>query len=180
MKHVVATCKHYLDEKRFNWRHDSILLYIAKCLSHSTVTKVYVDIAGYPSPEEIIDNGQRPDLIVTRDSDGKKSITVLELTAGFESNLASNFTRKNIRYNDLVEELKNSYDCAEYVNLSLSATGYIDNDSAPAFLQFIKDNGLEQSKLTIIKSIIAIAIRCTYFIFCKRNKYWDTKILLEL
>ena len=180
LKHVVATCKHYLDEKRFNWRHDSILLYIAKCLSLSTVTKVYVDIAGYPSPEEVIGNGQRPDLVLIRESDGKKSITVLELTAGFESNLASNFTRKNIRYNDLVEELKNSYDNVEYLNLSLSAIGFICNDSAPSFLKFIKDNGLEQSKSSIIKSIIAISIRCSYFIFCRRNKDWDTKILLEL
>ena len=158
----------------------SILLYIAKCLSLSTVTKVYVDIAGYPSPEEVLDNGQRPDLIVVRESDGKKSITVLELTAGFESNLASNFMRKNIRYGDLIEELKSSYDYVEYVNLSLSATGFIDNDSAAAFAKFIKDNGLEQSKSTIIKSIIAISIRCTYFLFCKRGKNWDTKILLEV
>ena len=36
LQHIVSSCKHYLDHGRYNWRHDSVLLCLAKSLSHLT------------------------------------------------------------------------------------------------------------------------------------------------
>jgi hypothetical protein len=40
--HVLVHCKHTLDQKRFTWRHDSILNHIAGCLKSSLVGKSMV------------------------------------------------------------------------------------------------------------------------------------------
>ena len=53
---------------------------------------------------------------------------VVELTIGFESNIA-----KRNKYKNLTRSLKSSYDQVKYVNLSLGACGIIGKGSEPFF-----------------------------------------------
>ena len=46
---------------------------------------------------------------------------VIELTAGFESNLDNGTVRKKEKYLKLIKEMSRNYRCVKFVNLSMSA-----------------------------------------------------------
>ena len=60
--HVLAGCQQYLD--RFTWRHDSILIFIAKSLQPviNVHSSLYVDVNGFLNPSIITGENCRPDL----------------------------------------------------------------------------------------------------------------------
>ncbi len=87
--HIVAGCQSYL--KRFTWRHDSILNFLAKTLMCVNNSKLFVDLPEYRSPSIITGDKYCPDmLLVTSDN----TLYVAELTVGHESNLQNNSIRK--------------------------------------------------------------------------------------
>ena len=62
--HIVAGCQYYLE--RFTWRHDSILLFLAKTFQTLHRCKLFVDLPGFISPSVKTGDEYRPDLLVTR------------------------------------------------------------------------------------------------------------------
>ena len=79
--HVVAGCISSLRKGRYNWRHDSIIVNMAKFITALKNVQVFADIEQYMSPSIITGEDLRPDLVVVHQS---KDIYVLELTVGFE------------------------------------------------------------------------------------------------
>ena len=61
-------------------------------------TEYFVDIEGYPNPSIITGDEQRPDFAIVKDD----NLLLLELTAGFETNINKNFDRKVKRYQHLL------------------------------------------------------------------------------
>ena len=90
--HVFSGCKAYLDERRFTWRHNSVLHFIASSLMSAERSKLYVDLPGFITPSVITGDQLRPDLLLAIEN---KVLYVLELTVGFETNLNSNSDRKH-------------------------------------------------------------------------------------
>ena len=98
--HVVADCQLYLN--CFTWKHDSIVNFIAKSLQPviNVHSSLYTDANGLLNlPSE----NYRPDLLFLIQS---KCLYVLELTAGFESNLNNNAVRKKEKYLNLINEIR--------------------------------------------------------------------------
>ena len=118
----------------------------------------------------------RPDLIVlTKDN----TLFILGITVGYETNLRNNINRKHTKYKELIEEQKKIFPSVIFVNLSISALGVFDEESA-AFINMLESINLDKSHVKYItKKIIAIAIRSTYFIFCCRNKEWTNPDLMK-
>ena len=74
---------------------------------------------------------------------------------------------------------KKKFNSVKFINLSISALGVFDKESA-AFLKMLEDIHLDKARTKyIIKRIINIAIRSTYYIFCCRNKEWTKPDLLK-
>ena len=62
----------------------------------------------------------------------------------------------------------------KFVNLSMSFLGVLPNECS-MFLDMMNDIGVDKKQpLYIIKKMINIAIRATYYIFCCRNRNWDS------
>ena len=116
--HVVAGCVTALNEKRYNYRHDSILLNIIRSIESIESITLYADIAGYKTPSLITGEEERPDILVLNN----KNIYAIELTAGFETNVSKNSERKIARYRELTDRLAKSY-TARFVDLSMGALG---------------------------------------------------------
>ena len=118
----------------------------------------------------------RPDLLFLIQS---KCLYVLELTVGFESNLNNNAVRKKEKYLNLINEMSRNYRCVRFVNLSMSSLG-VFSDECSTFLDMMNDIGIDKKhQLYIIKKMINIAIRATYYIFCCRNRNWDSPDLMQ-
>ena len=118
----------------------------------------------------------RPDLLFLIQS---KCLYVLELTVGFESNLNNNAVRKKEKYLNLINKMSRNYRCVRFVNLSMSSLG-IFSDECSIFLDMMNDIDIDKKQQCyIIKKMINIAIRAIYYIFCCRNRSWDSPDLMQ-
>ena len=137
--HVVAGRSSYLD--RFTWRHDSILQFIANNLPSQHIQNIYADLPPFPNPSVITGDDYRPDLLIlTKDN----CLYILELTVGYETNLRNNINRKRLKYEKLIMDQRKKFNCVKFINLSISALGVFDNESA-SFLKMLEDMHLDKT-----------------------------------
>ena len=63
---------------------------------------------------------------------------------------------------------------------NMCSLGVFSNECS-TFLEMMNDIGIDKTQQHyIIKKMINLAIRATYFIFCRRNKTWDSPDLIKL
>ena len=171
--HVVGGCKVALDEKRYNWRHDSVLLNIANCLSKIQNLKVYCDIDLFPNPSTVVGDSYRPDILIIKE----KLLVILELTVDYETNIEKNSIRKSDRYDVPITELSKSY-TVKYINLSMGAIGII-GESSKNIKSVFRSLGLSELDVNYcMNRIVNVCIRTSYYLFCQRDKEWNKDITL--
>ena len=74
---------------------------------------------------------------------------------------------------------RKKFNSVKLINLSISALGVFNKES-PTFLKMLEDMHVDMTVTKyLIKRIINIAIRSTYYIFCCRNKEWTKPDLLR-
>ena len=172
---VVAGCQCYLD--RFTWRQNSILNFLANTLQTVNGSSLYADVPGFKSPSIITGDTYRPDLLLSL-SNG--SLYVVELTVGYETNLEYNVKRKKAKYRELVRQLDENFNEVNFVNLSMSSLGIFAQECS-TFLEMLENVGLDKNYRTFcVRKMMTIAIRSTYYIFCCRNKEWESPDLLTI
>ena len=97
---------------------------------------------------------------------------------GCESNLRTNAERKSQKYGDLVLHQSNKYPKVKFINLSMSALGILDKYTSD-FLDMLTHLQFDAAtKNPILRKIATIAIRTSYYIFCRRNKEWPNPELI--
>ena len=100
-------------------------------------------------------------------------------SVGFETNLNINSQRKKDKYQELLQALNSQFSSVKFVNLSVSCLG-IFGRSADSFIDMCKELEIDKSYLRfIIRKTSNIIIRSTYFIFCRRNKPWNSPDLIS-
>ena len=173
--HVVAGSETSLREKSYNYRHNSILLNLGRILESIKSIDIYIDIPGYKCPTMITGENQRPDLIVISNN----KLYLLELTAGFETNIYLNSKRKEENYRALMNSLAHLYNCAQFINLFMGALG-VYGETSTSLVRFLSDLGMNKKEIDFaLCKICSVCIRCTYYIFCCRNKEWSNPELLH-
>ena len=160
----MSSCKSYLDNGIYTWRHNSVLLAIPKSLSSLQLCTLFADLPSFASPSLITGDSLRPDLaLISRD----KTVYLLELTAGFETNIFINSNRKSAKYNSLIKELNSQFSTVNFINLSMGALGILGTSSL-TFSTMLEGTGMDKAiqKRRFMMKMTNIAIRCTYYIFC--------------
>ena len=138
---------------------------------------LYADVPGFKSPSIITGDTYRPDLLLSL-SNG--SLYVVELTVGYETNLENNVKRKKAKYRELVRQLDENFNEVNFVNLSMSSLGIFAQECS-TFLEMLENVGLDKNYRTFcVRKMMTIAIRSTYYIFCCRNKEWESPDLLTI
>ena len=103
---------------------------------------------------------------------------ILELTVGYETNLRNNIERKRSKYAVLIKDQMKHFKTVKFVNLSVSALGVFDQESL-AFIEMLKELNVDNNhQKYILRKVINIAIRSTYYIFCCRDKEWSNPDLM--
>lgn len=75
--------------------------------------------------------------------------------------------------------MSGTFRCVKFVNLSMSSLG-VFSDECSTFLGTMNDIGIaKKQQLYIIKKMINIAIRATYYVLCCRNRNWDNPDLMQ-
>ena len=159
--YVVSSCKSYLEDGRYTWRHNSVLLFLAKTFSSFSDCLLYADLPSFLSPSVITGDSLRPDLVFI----SKNSILYkLELTVGFESNVQINSDRKASKYSSLILALKHTYSDVKFISLSMSAIGIMGKYSESVLLMLDELNLDKPTKNYVMRKVMNIVIRCTYYI----------------
>ena len=173
--HVMGSCNVHLNEGRYNYRHNSVLLNLVKSITETEGIVIYADLEGYKNPGIVTGDEYRPDLVVIKDT---KEVFLVELTVGFETNIEKNSENKANRYENLLETLKLSFEKVAYVNLSMGALG-IYGKSCHNFKKNLVNLGQNASEIDYnLYKITNVCIRTSYFLFCSRNKIWSNPDLL--
>jgi len=98
---------------------------------------------------------------------------------GFESNLGTNAERKAQTYRDLVLQQSDKHTNVKFINLSMSALGILDKCTSE-FFDMLTDLQFDTAtKNYILRKITTIAVRTSYYIFCRRSKEWPNPELLS-
>ena len=110
----VSSCNSYLADGRYTWRHNSVLLFLARSFSSLQNCSLYADLPFFSSPSLITGDSLRPDLAsISPDN----TLYLLELTVGFETNIEKNSNRKATKYKPLLRDLNYRYRSINFVNL---------------------------------------------------------------
>ena len=107
------------------------------------------------------------------------SLYVVELTVGYETNL-ENVNQKKAKYKELVKQLDENFNEVNFINLSMSSLGIFAQECS-TFLEMLGNVGLDKNYQTYcVRKMMTIATRSTYYIFCCRNKEWESPDLLTI
>ena len=138
------------------------------------VGNIYADIPEFQNPSILTGDVYRPDLLLVIPD---KSLYIVELTVGYETNLHKNVERKREKY--LVKEQSKQFYSVKFINLSISSLGLFDKEYSN-FIDMLNTLGMDRKhQQYYIRKMISIAIRSTYYIFCCRNKDWSKPDLLN-
>ena len=181
--HVLNCCETARDQKRYNWRHDSILLHIVKQIQASNPDKrIIADLENYSLPgggtvpPEIVVTNLRPDLVLLDPLTEDIELYDLTSCADREENINGARVRKSTKYAPLVADLENSGRKASFTPFEVCSLGNIRSDSRKTLAKLV---GKKVSK-KMAKKLAAIAIASSYYLFNTRRKTeWVPPSLFE-
>ena len=115
--HTLNNCKTMLDQGRYSWRHDSILKVIFEKWNSviNENDELFCDLPNKYTgistvPTDLVITSLKPDIV--RVNKIEKSVTLLELTVPFDSNIDNAKNRKSQKYENLINDLcENGYEC---------------------------------------------------------------------
>ena len=114
---------------------------MANNLPSQHIQNIYADLPSFPNPAVIPGDDYRPDLLILTE---ENCLYILELTVGYKTNLRNNINRKRLKYEKLIMDQKKKFNYVKFINLSISALGVYDNESA-AFLKILEDMHLDRA-----------------------------------
>ena len=184
--HISNMCTVALNEGRFTWRHDSVLLHIASTVK-SLATSGTEEFSDLPSsqtngttiPADILvstGEGSKPDLVILNQEG--KTIALLELTCSLPGSPTKAHTFKDKKYTQLAIDLEEKGYQVFLVPFKLLSPGHVSNQCKQSI-----QNTLNQFNIRVKKSIFVnlakIALLCTMSIFhAYQVKEWVSHPLL--
>ena len=173
--HVLSNCSVSLDQGRYTWRHDSVLLSIVSAVRDNLKDgfAFYSDLPGFQAshggviPPDILVTNLKPDLFIVHEA--SRSIVIVELTCPWDTNVERSHEYKQEKYSPLVADLARHYR-VRYYPVEVSVRGQVTkknkarfksfiyeccNDPRPVFRQLI----LHCSKLSLLSSFSIFSAR---------------------
>ena len=143
--HVVAGCETSLREKHYKYRYYSILVNLSRILESIKSIYICTDIPGYKRPSMITRENQRLDLIVISNN----KLYLLELTAGYETNIDASSKRKEENYRALMDRLAQLYNSTQFVNFSMGALG-VYGKTFTSLIRFVSVLGMNKKEIDFV------------------------------
>ena len=176
---ILNSCSVFLNQGRFTWRHDSILVHILKQLKNaiginSNNIQIFSDMPGFTTtggtlPVNIIVSKLRPDIVIVNTK--KKFVHLVELTVPFEHNISKAHERKTHKYADLVLDIsQNGYNCnLTCIEIAIGSRGLVTPDTNKRISEIFSSIKAKPPK-SLKKDLSKIAILSSYTIWNARHE----------
>ena len=187
--HVFNNCTGALD--RYTWRHNSVIKTLCNHLPEKVTHgfRLYADIKGCDNPATLFRPQQqnitatgpqehsllhraRPDVVI----EIRDEIIVIELTCPFELNARKSREYKETRYKEIQGELLTPKSRFSLILLEVTSLGFV-TENVKLFRNFLKT--IEINETYAIGKMQEVAIRSSYYIYCRRNKVWNEPELIS-
>ena len=113
----------------------------------------------------------RPDIAI----ETKDTLTVIELTCPYETNSTKSREYKETRYKEIKSELLTPPSNFQLIFLEVTSLGFVTKN-IKTFRNFLKSININERYL--MENLQEVAIRCSYFLYCHRNKNWNEPNLI--
>ena len=182
--HVLSGCKLMLEQGRYTWRHDSILNKISQTIKANSEDdiNIYVDLnSSWTIPPDILPTSDRPDLVIINKQ--THSISILELTVPFETNIQRAHEYKCHKYTHLILDLQSQGFSVKYFAIEVGCRGLLTTNNSKrlqAFFSSVPGLKLPSKDFRQLKvSLHKIAITTSFMIYkSKYSKLWHSCALL--
>ena len=185
LEHILKWCPVALKQKRFTWRHDSILNHITKALKKHMQEQfqIYIDIPGHKInsgtiPQDVLITESRPDIVfIDRKS---KLIYLWVLTCSFEKNIDSAHLRKNNKYFGPKKDLLEAGWTTHLIPFEVRSRGKISRKNNETLKNTIKlvNNYTQHKKLVTELSQISLLASFSIFQACCQPS-WESPPFLS-
>ena len=172
LNHVLNCCKTSLDQGRLTYRHDNILLYIAKCLDR-TKFRCYIDIEGYQTPSHgtlppsVVVTTLKPDMVIIDQKN--KTIHIFELTVPKETRILTSNKLKLEKYQHFSSDIT-SYKVMVIPFEVGSHTGLVTRENRKSLTNIHKFCTKDVKLKNFIRNISSICVLGSFHIFTGRNE----------
>ena len=172
--HVISWCPKALEDGRYTWRHNSVLYTLCHHLSVAVNSddKLYADLVGFQTPT-ILFRQHRPDTCIVT---SKGEICAIELTGCYEHNATKAREYKEQRYRNLQDEIEIEYSVFKVVFIEITTLGLTPKTTTEC-KKLLKQFKVDYDRL--FSKCCEVAIRTSYYIFCRRNKEWAHPLPLQ-
>ena len=138
----MSNCNIALEQGRFTWRHDSVLMTIINIIRpHLTASKqLFSDLPGFQAPHggtippHVIVTVLRPDLFIL--DEVKREVVVFELTCPWDTNIDRSHSHKEEKYAPLVADLSRDFRVFHF-SFEVSARGQITKSNRARLKEFV-------------------------------------------
>ena len=108
--------------------------------------------------------------------DSRDTLTVIELTCPYKTNATKSPEYKETRYEEIKSELRTPPSNFQLIFLEVTSLGFVTKN-IKTFRNFLKSININERYL--IEKLQEVAIRCSYLIYCRRNKNWNEPNLIS-
>ena len=91
-------------------------------------------------------------------------LCLLELPAGYETNIYLNSKRKEENYRELMDSLAHLYNSVQFINLSMGALG-VYGETSTSLVRFLSDLGMNKKETSLCAKYVVCVFdaHTTYF-----------------
>ena len=128
--HVLSNCNTALDQGRYTWRHNSVLMSIINVIRpklNSDMT-LYSDMDGFQAPHggtippHILVTNLKPDVFIVNEV--SREVVIFELTCPWDTNVERSHVFKEEKYASLVTDLSRNFSVFQF-SVEISVRGQI-------------------------------------------------------
>ena len=163
--HVFSYCEVSLQQKRYTWRHDLIMNTLLHHLRRAATEdiEIFADCVdcGLKCTSNLFET-LKPDIVIRC----KREFYVIELTVPCETNSKIARKRKQYKYRDLRSQLLVPCEKFKVLTLEITTLGFVTKNIRQ-FRRLCRSLNLQENR--IITKCMEVALRATFYIFCKRN-----------
>ena len=188
--HVLSGCSVALDQGRYTWRHNSVLMTIVDNIRGSLADgfAVFADLPGFFAshggtiPPHVLVSNLKPDLLLINES--SCTIILLELTCPWDANIATSHTFKLEKYSPLVADLSRRY-TVHYYPVEISVRGQVSKSNRARLKSFVFNCVERSNSKKVTKSLLyscsKVSLLCSYSIFLARKEpSWASPNLINI